>query len=45
MREWSDPEGVDKKVRRNEVEQSREGTEKDEEEGPFWKKGPTEYYI
>ena len=32
------------KVRRNGMEQSRKGTEKDEEEGTFWKKGPTDYY-
>ena len=26
------------------MEQSIKGTEKDEEEGTFWKKGPTDYY-
>ena len=29
---------------RNEMEQSRKGTKKDEEEGTFWKKGSTVYY-
>ena len=40
QKEWT---RTSEKVRRNEMEQSRKGTEKDEEEGTFWKK-PTDYY-
>ena len=41
QKEWA---RTSEKARRNKVEQSKEGTEKDGEEGTFWKKGPTEYY-
>ena len=41
QKEWT---RSSEKDRRNEMEQSRKGTEKDEEEGTFLKKGPTDYY-